>query len=320
MAKGISVHVGVNQAQPSFGVATLQGCVNDANAMFQIATDNGFEATPPFLNTEATLANVEAAILDAANRLDAGDIFLFTFAGHGSVTPTTFSSEELDSQDETILLHDCILIDNYLRRNLWSQFKQDVRILGIADSCHSGTVLTSIPPDDTPADLIPMAVGGGGVAGVSVGKATVSRRDPGLTDPPLVVQRIPAIGKCDRAFSLADRERILEASPDIHKDMINRRKPLGPLNAKLLTLGACKDLELARDGADHGVFTRALLDVWNNGAFVPDPAFGPDADYKNFISQIRKKVLVTSPQQNPILRPLVIDQNFVKQRPFTIVP
>src|ERR1043165_1686579 len=311
MAKGISVHVGVNQAQPSFGVATLQGCVNDANAMFQIATDNGFEATPPFLNAEATLANVEAAILDAANRLDAGDFFLFTFAGHGSVSPTTFSAEEQDSQDETILLHDCILLDNYLRRNLWSQFKKDVRILGIADSCHSGTVLAGVPPDDAPTP-IPMLTGGGAVAAVSAGQSTVTRMDPALTDPPLVVQRIPAIGKSDRAFSAADRRRILEVSPEIHCQMRPRLKPIAPLEADLLTLGACSDFELARDGADHGVFTKALLEVWDNGAFGPDP------NYQNFIFQIRTKVLLTSPQQHPILRPIVPDLNFVNQRPFTI--
>src|ERR1044071_2689629 len=55
MAKGISVHVGVNNPKPSFGVNPLLGCANDANTMFQIAKDNGFEAKPPFLTKKGRL-------------------------------------------------------------------------------------------------------------------------------------------------------------------------------------------------------------------------------------------------------------------------
>ena len=309
MPKGISVHVGVNQPDPSFGVVTLQGCVNDANAMFQIAQDNGFEAKAPFLDTGATLESVEAAILDAANSLDAGDIFLFTFAGHGSIRPTTFSAAELDSQDETILLFDCILIDNYLRLNLWSQFKKDVRILGIADSCHSGTALLSKPPNPT-KDHIPMPSVGNAIAAVSMTEASFPQRHCYVTDPPLVVQQIPVT--LNRGFSAADRQRILNVNPEIHNEMQARLMPPGPLQADLLTLGACQDRELAGDGEDNGVFTRALLDVWDNGAFA-----GPD--YNDFIRKIAEKVrLQTSSQQNPVLRPLIVNQDFVRQRPFTI--
>jgi len=303
MAKGISVHVGVNNPKPSFGVNPLLGCVNDANTMFQIAKDNGFEAKPPFLNKEATLANVEAAILDAAGKLVAGDIFLFTFAGHGSTKPTTFSVAEPDSQDETILLFDCILIDNYLRRNLWSEFKKDVRILGIADSCHSGTALSEQPPPPT----APIVSSGKPTAAVSVAQATLPRSYRTLTDPPLVIQRPPVICKNDRAFSEADRRRILEVSPEIHNEMKAKLKPLLPLKATLLTLGACDDLELARDGADNGVFTGALKQVWSNGAF--------QGNYEDFIGDIGEK---TSPEQHPILGPMVLNPNFVNQRPFMI--
>ena len=314
MAKGISIHIGINQANPSFEVATLQGCHGDAQAMFQIATDNGFEATPPFLDGMATRQNVEAAISEAAERLVAGDIFLFTFAGHGSINPTFSSPEELDSQDETILLHDCILIDNYLRLNLWSQFKAGVRILGIADSCHSGTALASAPGDIDPASPsgpITLIGGAGNVAtAVSVAPAIHCREEPDPMDPPLVTQRIPQIGKYDRAFSLADKARILEVSPQIHNDMRASLKPAEPLRAKLLTLGACRDFELARDGETNGVFTKALIDVWDNGAFV--------GNYDDFIRTIAQRVLLTSPNQHSIRRPLVVDEDFISQRPFTI--
>lgn len=317
MGKGISVHVGVNQAQPSFGVHPLLGCHNDAQAMFQIATDRGFEATPPFLDEMATFANVKAAIIDAATRLEAGDIFLFTFAGHGSIRPTS-PALEIDSQDETILLHDCILIDNYLRLSLWPEFKEGVRILGIADSCHSGTVLASAPGDIEPAPPsgpTTLIGGGGGQVATAVAVAPAIHRQKELDpmDPPLVSQRIPEIGKHDRAFSEADRVRILAVSPQIHKDMQDELelKPPAPLKAKLLTLGACRDFELARDGETNGVFTKALIDVWNNGEFEGE-------NYTDFILEIAERVKLASPNQHPIRRPIDADEEFVNQRPFTI--
>jgi len=146
MARGISLHVGINQVDPSFPNApTLIGCENDARAMLQVATLHGFSFSQLLLGAEATYNRVISGISGAASTLDAGDIFLFTFAGHGS-GEVDRDNDELDHQDETILLFDGLLFDDVLRLEFWPQFKAGVRILMVSDSCHSGSVAT-IPPN-----------------------------------------------------------------------------------------------------------------------------------------------------------------------------
>src|SRR5205814_2346373 len=75
----------------------------------------------------------------AAGQLTDGDIFLFTFAGHGTQRGAE-DPAETDFQDETLVLFDHILIDNVLRRELWPRFAPGVRVVMVSDSCHSGTV------------------------------------------------------------------------------------------------------------------------------------------------------------------------------------
>lgn len=312
MPRGISVHVGVNTPDPAFGVTQLQGCVFDANSMRDIAVSSGFEPTV-FLNGNATFENVSAAILAAAEQLTAGDIFLFTFAGHGSFQSTIFSNEENDGQDETILLHDCVLIDNFLRRNLWSQFAEGVRILGVADSCNSSTVLTASLIGSSP--VIPSF---GGIANVNAPAPDMAgggAPELATTSGALVVQAIPppslSIGSVAvRAYTRTDRARIENTNPTLHNRLRNEllSGEQARLKASLLTLAACRDNEEALDGPEHGAFTQALLDVWNGGAFT--------GNYDDFIARIRERF--TPGQQRPNRRPLVVDSAFLQQRPFTI--
>lgn len=312
MATGLSLHVGINQTDPAFGMDVLHGCVKDAEAMFEIASANGFW-TMKLLDEQATFDNVANTILWAASVLNDGDIFLFTFAGHGSTRSNeTVDPSEDGLEDQTILLRDCVLVDNFMRRNLWTQFKAGVRVLGIADSCHSGSVLTAISLSgnlDNPvlanANVnlgAPATVGGGGVA------VAVENRpeDEAFVNLPSVI-----VGKGVRGFSGRQRRAIETLRPEIHQRIRDSLLPADtPLNAKVLSLAACQDNEDARDGPNHGVFTQALLDIWNGGAFTQD--------YDAFIKQINNRV--NSATQHPGLRPRVADEKFVKQRPFTIPP
>jgi metacaspase-1 len=145
--KALALVVGLNAVDPNaYGGwdGRLNGCVNDANDYERILTEK-FRATPRLswdvhsLHTsEATVENVAGAILGAAKILRAGDLFVMTNSSHGGQIPDTTGDEE-DRFDETLCLYNGEMYDDELYR-FWQCFDQDVRIVVISDSCHSGSV------------------------------------------------------------------------------------------------------------------------------------------------------------------------------------
>lgn len=326
MAKGISIHVGINRVDPVLfpSAQALQGCENDAQKMFEVAQSRGFIAEP-ILGERANFDTVQTAILKAAQQLQSGDVFLFTFAGHGS-RRSDVDGDEADFQDETILLFDRILIDDFLRRALWSQFRPGVRIVGVADSCHSGTALfgTINPatpeavgslPHPKPADALTADFEWSALAAQAVvqgpedfsragyAKQPFRRYDPESpkpTDIPLV-----------REISTEDSKTHLERFNGLYENL-KETIPTGEaakLKANLLTLAACKDSEKTPDGVPNGVFTRALLDVLSSN---------PPASYDNLIRDIKRKFELAGRQQTPALKFAGPGQNFSGQSPFSI--
>ena len=143
MPVGRSLHVGINQVGPAFpNAGILTGPENDAQSMRDLAHARGF-VTELIQGSSATSATVVASLLRAASISQPGDIFMFTFAGHGTgvFDPT---SEEDDNQDEALLLFDALLFDDQLSAQIWPAFSNGVRVLMVADSCHSGTVAAKI--------------------------------------------------------------------------------------------------------------------------------------------------------------------------------
>ena len=164
MAKGISLHIGVNRLDPTKypliqnspddpagWVGTLTACEKDAKDMSQIAKENGFESTV-LLTEDATSENVIKAMQHAAANLEAGDMFFLTYAGHGGQLPD-HSGDERDGVDETWCLHDRQFLDDE-QYALYSDFKEGVRVLILSDSCHSGTVSRGMPTPSQDAVLV----------------------------------------------------------------------------------------------------------------------------------------------------------------------
>lgn len=136
-----SLHIGINHVDPAHydgWDGQLGGCENDAGTMRDIATRDGF-TTRTLLSSQATAANILAEISSAAQQLVAGDVFLLTYAGHGGQVPSVAGDDESDSQNETWVGFDRMVIDNELR-SAFTQFTPGVDILLLSDSCHSGTV------------------------------------------------------------------------------------------------------------------------------------------------------------------------------------
>ncbi len=138
----LSLHIGLNEISPTvYGTnGKLNGCVNDLNSMSALALKAGFKPMT-FTNSQATIKTITNAINDMAKQLMSGDIFLLTYSGHGSQV-SDVSGDEPDGLDETWCLYDGMLVDDAIFK-LFAKFRENVRIIVISDSCHSGSVTRS---------------------------------------------------------------------------------------------------------------------------------------------------------------------------------
>jgi len=153
MAKGISIHIGMEYIDPAhYGEdGALRTCGRDCLDMQALAESQNYEESIVLLNEEGTREAVSTAIANAAEKLEAGDILFVSYSGHGTSIPDETGDEE-DGKDETWCLFDGMLLDDELHA-LWTRFAEDVRIMVISDSCHSGTV-TKLSPGQDPETII----------------------------------------------------------------------------------------------------------------------------------------------------------------------
>jgi lysophospholipase L1-like esterase len=239
--KGWSLHLGLNTIDPNhYGSdGELFACHYDAEDMARIARDQGFARVDLLLDQEATREKVIATISAAAETLRPGDFFLFTYAGHGSQVPD-FNRDEADRADETLCLFDGMLIDDELYR-LWSTFADDVRIVMISDSCHSGTVLRTARRSPSPQS---------------------SRADEGPRS------RLLPMDIAARTFR-AHREFYTElgrTALGVDTGFLIRELDM-PLRAQVLLISGCQDNQVSQDGVSNGRFTQELLLVLDQGRF-----------------------------------------------------
>lgn len=164
--------VGINEY--TFEGGRLYGAVNDATNLRRVMIDSfNFEPGHSTLLTDAhaTREAIIRNINEYASIVQAGDLFVFTFSGHGTVFPDA-ASEELDETRQIEMdvmlpggrfvlprgLYDSslvpvnagdeaggrawknLILDDELY-NLFSTFtRKGAHVVFISDSCHSGTV------------------------------------------------------------------------------------------------------------------------------------------------------------------------------------
>ncbi len=124
-------------------------CEVDISNIRKILDPNKFTINE-FRSAQVVKSNLFNELDKMANLLEAGDIFVFYFSGHGSKIPETTTStwglpiDEQDGVDETLYMYNKEhLVDDELDI-YWKKFKEGVRIVTISDSCHSGTVYKNI--------------------------------------------------------------------------------------------------------------------------------------------------------------------------------
>lgn len=241
--RGISLHVGVNLVNPEHYVgigsfAELASCELDAEDMESLARQVGYAERTLLLGPAATRQGVIDGIKHAAAELQMGDIFLWSYSGHGHGIPDENGDED-DGQDEAFCLYDGMLLDDELY-DLWRGFKDDVRILVVSDSCHSGTLLKSV---QTPS---------GRTDDASTGYR--SKRLP------------PSVGARTLSRNRALYEPLMKRSLTPPGRTTIRELAL-PLRCSVQLLSGCQDNQTSYDGPMNGRFTEELLKVWDGGRF-----------------------------------------------------
>ena len=145
MARGMSLHIAVNEPDPGYygpNLKPLKACHNDASEMAELARQAGIKDLRTLLDADATIGNVLQSLEKYAHDANPGDLVFVTYSGHGSQIPVadTGSTDEDDGLDETWCLYDTQLIDTELYQSL-GKFKKDVRVIVLLDCCHSGTAI-----------------------------------------------------------------------------------------------------------------------------------------------------------------------------------
>lgn len=302
MKIGISVNVGLNKVKSTvFNAPVLRGCEQDAKDMHNIAMSRGFDTTKSklLLGDAATFDAVKDAVTAAAEVLNSGDLFFFSFAGHGTFKVLNTAAEEPDRHDESIVLSDHFMIDNFWRKKLWPKFKAGVRIVAIADCCHSETALFALANEPfVPNELsLPSA---GVSAAVNVGSLGV-----GWSAGVSVAQRGEEKPLGFRLITSGERQKELNQFPDFY----NAQSAASPheIKATRLFLSACQDDQKAADGDPNGAFTAALLKVWKNGNF--------NGTYTKLMADVSAGF--NTNQQTPILTQIGAP-DFSTEQPFKI--
>lgn len=235
MAKGVSLHIGLNVVDPAHydgWSGPLNACEADAHSMATICEKQGFESRK-LLTKAATRAAVAQQLEKLAGSLAGGDTLVISYSGHGGQLPDENKDED-DGLDETWCLFDGQLLDDELYR-AWAKFNAGVRIAVFSDSCHSGSVVKNLLLSRTFPD---QALMGGTTAATPIYRAMPSE---------MVT-------------------RTYYANQKFYDELLAKPAPPTPTCAVILVSG-CQDNQLSMDGPFNGAFTGALLQTWSKGSF-----------------------------------------------------
>ena len=221
-----AICIGIND-YPGTG-NDLNGCVNDANDWAAELGRRGFEVAT-LLDRQATGAAIRRRIKTLVESGTRGDTIVVQFSGHGSFVPD-IDGDEPDGTDECICPADArggYITDDELF-DIYAAGKNGVRIVMIADSCHSGTISKFVPITTPPT-----------IEGGSAPQRKVRFLPPATF---LARSALNALGK-GRALRRA-------SAPGRHAG---------------LTLAGCQDAEYSYDGfflgRPNGVFSYVALEA-----------------------------------------------------------
>ena len=149
-----AVCMGINDYSWLSPAASLRGCVADAREWAAVLLDcYGFDCVHLLLNGAATAQGFRGCLSRIAEQAVAGDTVAVTYSGHGTRVPD-LDGDEPDGYDEAIVLTGGPYTDDALSGDL-KIFNRDIRVVVVADSCHSGTVTRSLASPALPHPPLP---------------------------------------------------------------------------------------------------------------------------------------------------------------------
>lgn len=225
----VSIHVGVSSATCDCGEDRLTGPERDAAEMAKLARLANFKVLST-LTQDGSGATFRLSMGEAVRLLRGGGTLLLSFSGHGCQRFNVGGEPERDGYDETWCLTDAELRDDDIHA-MWAAFGENVRILVIADSCHSG-----------------------GLKLFGGRKSFTSQQLQAWE-----VQRQEAIVRQIRSG--------WAPPPELRPLLMPRDRERSTLKASVMLFAACKDRQKAQDGTPNSLFTSCLLDVWAGGVF-----------------------------------------------------
>lgn len=251
----VSLHVGLNTVDQRHYVRPpidLDFCIADCEAMELLARDRGYTDRTVLTDAKATRDAVFEVAADAAKSLKAGDIFLFTYAGHGGQIPDLNKDEaagpDFDQMDETLCLFDGQMIDDELYK-IWSDFAEGVRIVAVFDCCHAGTMLRA------------------------------GARDGDTSDRPRGKVRMMPLSACAQVYNANRAFYDSLPSSNIGPHFGTAHHELNfPVAASVLQLSACQSNQVAEEAFGNGLFTANILQTLAEG--------GDHAGYKAFRDRV----------------------------------
>lgn len=291
MARSLSLHIGVNEVDAStYGaIPKLRSAVKDAEDMKKIAEDLQYESSILLQDKDATARNVLEQLGRMAQEIQPGGVALISYAGHGSQVPDT-TGDEPSGRDQTWVLYDRMLLDDELFA-MWKRFAPGVRIYFISDSCHSGSVarfpdIVEYVRKNKPQFML-----------------MEGSRNFGITGADLPGDRLLPPEAALTAFEKFEAQITATQWTCGTRDFSD-------LTATVVSFAACQDEETAGDGANNGVFTAALKQVWSNGQF--------NGNCEQFLQQISRKVGL---YQRPRFEWFgASNASMLQQKPFVINP
>ena len=133
----------------------LQGAVNDARDVAGALRRVGADDLILLEDGAATRVRIEAEWRGMLERSHRGDTVVLAYAGHGGQEPERVRGTERDGRDEVLLLGGFRsagpgtrerIFDDEINQWFSEAGEQGLRVVFVADSCHSGTLTRSIDP------------------------------------------------------------------------------------------------------------------------------------------------------------------------------